>query len=202
MRRWLLLLVLLLPVSASRADALTIRDIVELTKAGLGEDVLMALIEVDRTVFAIDRETITSLKQAGVSERIIVAMIRSGRAPEPASVPEPSLRAAEPARAEPVPQVIVVDREPRVEIREVPVPVYMTPIYRTRGAYGPTRYDTVPRLYGTTPNTGSPYYVGQVPPPTPPPAPPQYWGWGGQLRPDAWKPAEPARGGRADRRDR
>ena len=38
---------------AGPADALTIRDIIELTRAGVGEDVLLALIEVDRGVYPI-----------------------------------------------------------------------------------------------------------------------------------------------------
>jgi hypothetical protein len=31
---------------------------------------------------------------------------------------------------------------------------------------------------------------------TPLPAPPIYWGWGGKLRPDAWKPVTPPDPGR------
>lgn len=199
MRRIILLITLILTVAGRPAEALTIRDIVELSKAGLGEDVLLALIEVDRQVFAIDRDTIRSLKQSGVSERVIVAMIRSGRALEaaPAVADVPQAREPEPSRLEPAPQVVVIDHEPRVEVREVPVPVYVMP-YRTRSTY-------VTRGHGTTlstaPNTGSAYYVGQVPQPVARPTPPEYWGWGGKLRPDAWKTPEPERRGHRDRRE-
>ena len=41
--------------------------------------VLLALIEVDRSVFTIDTPTLKKLKEAGVSETVIVALIRSGR---------------------------------------------------------------------------------------------------------------------------
>ena len=87
MRRLILLLLVLLPLTPARADALTIRDIVELSRAGLGDDVLLALIEVDRSVFNIDTATLKSLKEAGVSERVIVAIVRSGRTPPPVEQP-------------------------------------------------------------------------------------------------------------------
>ena len=34
-------------LTAGRAEALSVRDVIELSKAGLGEEVLLALIEVD-----------------------------------------------------------------------------------------------------------------------------------------------------------
>ncbi len=37
-----------------RAEAITLTEIMELTRAGLSEEVLLALIEVDQRVFAID----------------------------------------------------------------------------------------------------------------------------------------------------
>jgi hypothetical protein len=80
MRRLLLIAFVLLPLLPARAEAVTVRDIIELTRAGLGDEVLLALIEVDRGVFPVDSQTLTRLKQAGVSERVITAMIRSGRA--------------------------------------------------------------------------------------------------------------------------
>ena len=69
----------LLLVLAPSAQALTIRDVIELTRAGLTDEVLIALIEVDAGVFATDTATLKSLKEAGVSERVMVALIRSGR---------------------------------------------------------------------------------------------------------------------------
>src|SRR6185295_851092 len=96
--RWigLLLITLTVILLPSRADALTVRDVVELTRAGLGEEVLLALIEVDRSIFPIDAATIKELKASGVSERVITAMVRSGR-----EVPS-----TEPAIAEVAPPVV------------------------------------------------------------------------------------------------
>ena len=88
MRRMVLALVLVLPLIPASAEAVTIRDIIELTKAGLGDNVLLALIEVDGGVFNIDTETLTRLKKAGVSEQVIVALVRSGRT-RPVEEPAP-----------------------------------------------------------------------------------------------------------------
>src|SRR4030095_3199879 len=88
LRRILFAGLTVLALSAGRAEAVTIRDIIELSKAGLSASVLLALIEVDRTVFAIDTATIRKLKDSGVSDAVIVAMIRSGREQaEPAPAP-------------------------------------------------------------------------------------------------------------------
>ena len=187
-RRIAVLLLASIPLFPLAAHALTLRDIVELSKAGLSDDVLLALIEVDRPVFTLDSETIRSLKGQGVSERVMIAMIRSGRTPSP----EPAAAAVAPEPVPATPPVVIVEHhEPRVEIREVavPVPIYV-PVTTGR------RRDLHERNTVRSVSAGSPYYAGQVPLPEPPRRKePVYWGWGGKLRPDAWKPAEetPAR---------
>src|SRR5260370_6665709 len=94
-------------LSAGRAEAVTVRDVIELSKAGLSEPVLLALIDVDRSVFTIDTATLKQLKDAGVSDAVIVAMIHSGRPPR---APEPS----QPIVA--VPEPAPGDVEPPIEI--------------------------------------------------------------------------------------
>jgi hypothetical protein len=178
---------------AAPAEALTTRDIIELTRAGLGEDVLLALIEVDGSVFAIDPATLKALKAAGVSEKVIVALVRSGR--EPAVVPSP-MPAVDPPPAEadpaPQPQVVVIDHhEPAREVL-VPVPVYVavgTPS-RHRGTAHRQAVESPPFV---------PFQFGLPPvrPVVQQPKEPVYWGFGGKLRPDAWKPE----GHRESRRD-
>jgi hypothetical protein len=64
LRRTLFACVVLMGLSAGRAEALNARDVIALTKAGLGEPVLLALIEVDRSIFAIDAASIKELKEA------------------------------------------------------------------------------------------------------------------------------------------
>jgi hypothetical protein len=190
-------LALLFSGFVTAAEALTVRDVIDLTRAGLGEDVLLALIEVDRGIYAIDPATIKTLKEAGVSERVIVALVRSGRdrvVPEPSPVPYP----VDPVSA-PEPQVVVIDHDrdhdrdhdqPRVEQVMVPVPIYVT----IPGA-GRTRIHR--RQTGDTTTIDStfvPFQSGQ--PLTRPQQPvqpqaPVYWGHGGKLRPDAWGQPRP-----------
>ena len=189
MRHALAAAVLLLTAAAAPAEALTIRDVIELTKAGVSEEVLLALIDVDGGVYASDTETLKALKAAGVSERVMVALVRSGRerqVPEPVAPPAPQDEA--PAPAPPV--VVVEHHEPQVQQVVVPVPVYV-PVYTTpsRGHRDPYATQRV-RTGDFAPSNYVPFQ------PAPPvirqqvePAPPVYWGFGGKRRPDAWAPS-------------
>jgi hypothetical protein len=168
----------LLPAAALAQQTPSLRDIVELSKAGVGEEVLLALIEVHRPVYPVDQETLKKLKAAGVSSRVMVAMVKSGREQEVPVVQPLSAPVSPAVPPSPQPQVVVIDHEreaPRV--REVVVPVAVPvpyPVY-SRFVY-PVRIDR-PRT--------------ETPPR--PKSEPVYWGWGGKLRPDAWKPAEEAK---------
>ena len=167
-------------LAAVRAEAVTVRDLIELTKAGLSDQVLLALIEVDRGVFTIDTPTVKQLKDAGVSDLVMVALIRSGRTPH-----SPAPESAPPA---PQPEVIVIDHHdppsPAPSPIAVPYPVAV-PVY----VGVPTRrYPD-----GDTMTTTFPTEVGQVKARVPVPAncvkaEPVYWGFGGKLRPDSWQP--------------
>jgi len=162
---------ILLALPAARAEALTVRDVVELTKAGLSDDVLLALIEVDRTVFTVDTPTLKMLKDSGVSEPVIIAMIRSGRStppepqplPEQQAVPEPQpFDAAPPPGVEP--QVVVEQPQPIVREVPVPVPVPVAVPVAVPVVVAPER----------RPRHQCVHY--------------EYWGFGGKLRPDAYPP--------------
>ena len=180
MRRIVTAALIALALAAPPAEAVTAKDIMDLARAGLGDEVLLALIEVDGGVFNIDTGTLTDLKKAGVSERVIEAMVRSGRSRAPE--PEPALPVYEPAP--PPPQVIVIEHErPVVQQVAVPVPVYIA-VPQARGrvrgkAVGNQPFDPSPGFGAPTPATSQPK-----------PQRPVYWGWGGKLRPDAWKPAD------------
>ena len=188
MRRLVFVFVALLAISSARADALTVRDVVELTRAGLGEEVLLALIEVDPSVFPIDTATLKYLKDAGVSQRVIVAMVRSARTPPPAAVPDPFM--AQVAPQPPEPQVVVIDHHDAERVREVPVavPVYIpVPVVQRiprhfDNVHRVDRVDRVPdtedRRDRTDSSTKNDHSSRQ----------PVYWGTSGTLRPDAWKP--------------
>jgi hypothetical protein len=174
----LLLVALLLP---ARADALTLAQLVELHKAGLGDDVLVALIEVNKIIYTLEAGTLKELKADGLSDRVLIAIINSGRQHLPPPVPV----AAPAPEPEPAPTVVVIDHHvpaPQVIVQQVPVYVPVAvPQRRSREVY-------VDRV--VTPP--SPFYVGQVREPERRKAPePEYWGFGGKLRPDAWDPGPP-----------
>jgi len=189
MRRAVLVLTTLAFLAGS-AEALTIRDVIELTRAGLGDDVLLALIDVDRGVYSIDTATLKQLKAAGVSDRVIVALVRSGREVLPTEIERPV------AQEQPAPQVVVIDHrdeQPQVieHVREVPVavPVYVAvspyaavaPTYRRRGVHAADNATFVPFQSGFPASQAIDATERRK-------AEPVYWGFGGKLRPDAWDP--------------
>jgi hypothetical protein len=178
-RRTAFVLLAVLALAAGRAEAVTIRDVIELSKAGLSDEVLLALIEVDRSIFTIDTPTVRRLKEAGVSEPVIVAMIRSGRTPR-AEEPAPARVPA--ASADPA--VVVIDH------RDAPAPAPIAVPYPVAvPVYIPVPARPFPG--GDTITTTFPTDVGVVRARVPVPAncvkaEPVYWGFGGKLRPDSW----------------
>jgi hypothetical protein len=81
------LLLLLAQLIPSPASAVTIQDIITLSKAGVSDTVLLALVDRDKSVFAIEADELVMLKGAGVSEAVVIAMLKSGREPEPPAAP-------------------------------------------------------------------------------------------------------------------
>ena len=69
-------LALLVPATAS---AVTVPEIVTLSKAGVSDAVLVALIDRDKQLFSIDADEIVALRREGVSEPVVLAMLKSGR---------------------------------------------------------------------------------------------------------------------------
>jgi hypothetical protein len=182
-----------LALTAGRAEALSVRDVIELSKAGLSEPVLLALIDVERSVFSIDTATLKQLKEAGVTDGVIVAMIRSGRqAPpdfDPATAPQP----APEAQPMPEPQVVVIDHHdappPQPIYYPVAVPVYVpvaTGVFDTGNHRGHSSNSNVVRA---TLATDQGIVKANLPlPANCVKADPVFWGWGGKLRPGSYEP--------------
>jgi hypothetical protein len=78
-----LLLASIIVCGPSVAAAVTVEEIVALSKAGLPDEVLTALIDADRTMFGLSAEQIISLKDAGVSSAVLLKMLASRREFEP-----------------------------------------------------------------------------------------------------------------------
>ncbi len=107
MRR-LLSLVLTLTLWPAIASALTVQDVLALSKAGVAESVLLAMIERDNSIFPLDADQVIAFTREGVSEKVVVAMLKSGRQGPP---PAPSDR-ADRAESAPGPLLVMVGHGP------------------------------------------------------------------------------------------
>lgn len=87
------LLVLLLITVAAGQETLTNEGVVNLVKSGMSEDLIMNVISKQPAAFALGAADLVGLKSAGVSERIITAMVNksSGGTAAPAAATTPSV---------------------------------------------------------------------------------------------------------------
>ncbi len=63
----------------ANAHAVTLDQVVALAHAGVTDTVILALIDRDKTIFAIEPEQLVALQRDGVSEAVVLAMLKSGR---------------------------------------------------------------------------------------------------------------------------
>jgi hypothetical protein len=179
MGRWIRLLLvgsILLGPAAGTASALTLLDVLKLKAANISDDVLVAVIEADRTVFHLTPEDIVMLRGKGISDKVIIALLQTVNRVQPP--PQPPMVPVEDARIPqlqpPAPVVVNVTQtveqrveqaEPRVVYQSVPYPVVVGPAVRRPS----------PRA----------------------PEPIVYWGFGGQRRADSWSTPQIERNERA-----
>jgi hypothetical protein len=110
-----LAIAMLIPAEAS---AVTVDQIVALSKAGVSEAVILALLDRDRTVLAIEPDQIIALKREGLTDTVLMAMLRSGReegdaaARADASSNAAAILSSLAMSAQPNPQVVVVGHGP------------------------------------------------------------------------------------------
>jgi hypothetical protein len=168
-----LAVLLLLGPAVGTALAVTTVQLVELAKAGLSDEVLIALIETDGSTFQLSAADILQLHREGLSNGVILAMQKAGqtrvrlvRPTEPQAVVAPG---AEPA---PIVQEQVVQ------------PAGPTPSVINVVQTVAQRVTTSPAIVPVVPFAVPIYVRPQV---DQRPAPPQYWGWNGQRRPDTWQ---------------
>lgn len=108
-----LLVALASGVLAPPALAVSIRDLVALSQAGLSDDILIALIEADRNDFALDGPRILELRAQGISDDVILAMLnvsRERRAEAAASSEAPE--AVNPDPHDGAPNFVIIGEEP------------------------------------------------------------------------------------------
>jgi hypothetical protein len=92
------------------AEAVSLRDLVALSQAGLSDDVLIALVEADGDDFALDAPRIMDLRAQGVSEAVILAMIRVSRERRAASVDEVAQALPDPNDGAPI--FVIIGEQP------------------------------------------------------------------------------------------
>ena len=163
MRRLVFAFVLILGM-ASRAEAVSLRDLIDLARQGMSDDLLIALVEAEKSVFHLNAADVKELKAQGLSDRLVIHLLQTPTlrpAPEPALVMADAKprRAASPAQ----PTVVIVNH-----VEQVAVPVYVpVPVVERRGHERDVR-DVEDRKKDDKPS-------------------PVYWGYGGKLRPGSWK---------------
>jgi len=103
------------------AGAVTTSELVELRRAGLGDEVLIALIEATGVPSPVDADEAIRLKQAGLSDAVIAAAVRASTPPPDAAGPE----------ADPAPNVAVIGAAPEppaVVEREIVYVPWLVPV--------------------------------------------------------------------------
>jgi len=191
------------------AGAVTIRDIIELSRAGLDAQIVVALIEADGSRFDLEPGQILELKAEGVADAVIIAMLRSGRVQQPQSLQS----ADQPRRLTDVDRWNAGQRDKRPSRRErrwseyvstsVPVFVPFVPLYGFHGhviqrhipapALDPSQFSSFGTrfgMHGDRRNLSTCLSPGSCLPSPDSFNEPVYWGWGGKRRPDTW--AQPA----------
>src|SRR5262249_14820366 len=125
------------------------------SKSGVSEPIILALIDRDKTIFTIEPDQLVSLRRDGVSETVILAMLKSGREEGEAGAAE---AAALNTRAiistlSPVPEIVVIGHDPE---RPTDYLNRYAPGYSTATPY----LDVAPMYYGSA-YYGAPSYGGQ-----------------------------------------
>jgi hypothetical protein len=106
-----LALLMCLCVAVFAQNALTNDSVIKMVKAGLGDDVIVNTIKSQLGLFKVGADDLISLKQAGVSDKVIGAMLDktnvglSGNTstPDPQPAPSPQPTTPQPAPPTPVP---------------------------------------------------------------------------------------------------
>jgi hypothetical protein len=151
-------LVALLALVPAPVSAVTVDQVIELAHAGVTDAIILALIDRDKTIFTIDPEQIVALQRDGLSESVIVAMLKSGReeGEEAARADAASKAAWIIASMNAAPELVIVGRGPdRPNAAQdgfnpgppVLVPSFMPSFRRSATPpYGARRFDTPRQL--------------------------------------------------------
>jgi hypothetical protein len=110
--RAVLPLLLLLALVPTPASAVSVQQIVALSNSGVSDEVILALIERDKTIFTIDPDELVALKRQGVSQTVVLAMLRSGRSQPAAPTEADAVATPSVAVVRSVPDTVIVGHGP------------------------------------------------------------------------------------------
>jgi len=106
-------------------------QILKLAQAKLGDDTLVAYIRNSRNSYDLNADQIIYLKQQGISENVIIAMLNQ---PRPAATPAPAQPAVQPSypyTAQPAPADVQSAPSPTVYVMPNSQPYYYPSVYST-----------------------------------------------------------------------
>ena len=125
----------LLVLVPGAARAVTVDDLMALARAGVGADVLVAVIDADRTIFDLTPGQIVALKQAGVPDAVLIKMLGSAKE-FVEEVPPPLIVGAAPPSPPPaIPLVVTLPAFVAYPVF-LPVPVLPPLTFEMRRGFG------------------------------------------------------------------
>jgi hypothetical protein len=162
--------VLLVGPAAGQASAVTIADLINLKANGLSDQILIALIESDGSVFRLTADDVIDLRKRGLSETVLIAMLLTATKADRDRAAAPDSPFADGRQG--------VIRQDRTLQTSQPTTVNVHQTVTQSVQQYPQETETV---YVPVPVAVP---VAVLPPR--PRAEPVYWGYGGQRRPDSW----------------
>jgi hypothetical protein len=210
--RLLLSALVLVGPLAGRASAVTIQELLDY-RGKLSDDILIALIESDGSVFHLTIADAAKLRDQGLSERVILAMLKTAQRPTPAVTVNSTQSPATPTAPTTMPATpVYTDPGGAVDQYGQPLPTVVTDVpdqgqvvAKTAPVVVNVKQEVTQKVEAPAQNTqpqyagypfgypfgfGYPYAGVIVPAPVVSRAVvsrPVFWGWGGQQRPDSWQ---------------
>ncbi len=203
---------------AGRASAVTVQELLDF-RGKLSDDILIALIESDGSVFHLSISDVAKLRDQGLSERVILAMLKTAQKPMPAVTVNSTQSPATPTAPTTMPATpVYIDPGGAVDQNGQPMPAVITDtpdqgqvVAKTAPVVVNVKQEVTQKVEQPAQNMqpayagypfgfGYPFGVGVIVPGgivTPVNAVvtrPVFWGWNGQQRPDSWRltPTTPA----------
>ena len=174
-------------LAGARAQAVTLSDVIELSQAGIGDVVLIELIEMDDVAYPLTPPRLRSLKAAGVSDEVLLALLRSGRSVDgnESAVARRGGRQVT-GRSDGCGTGRATCKPAVATIVPVRVLVPARPAQGTGGREPASRPRTVPGFGGVSGSALSTITTGITDTAAMTRREPSYWGWGGKKRPGSW----------------